>query len=66
MPGRDKTGPEGQGSGTGRGLGGCVPEKNATDKGKEGNQGDRKGRGRGRGNRHWQGWVRGQGRRPRE
>ena len=50
MPGRDKTGPQGQGAMTGRGLGACATESaaNATDF--SGNNPLRRGRGgKGRG-----------------
>lgn len=43
MPGRDRTGPEGRGSMTGRGLGGCA------DGERPGGQGYGRGRGGGRG-----------------
>ncbi|MFA5752577.1 MAG: DUF5320 domain-containing protein [Bacteroidales bacterium] len=52
MPNRDGSGPEGKGAKTGRGMGGCRPEKD-TDKlirsGTGRGQGQRQGQGRGQG-----------------
>ena len=60
MPGRDGTGPNGEGPNTGRGIGGCLnnnmPGRGLEKKGlgrKNGNRGNRRNnlnRGRGRGN----------------
>ena len=44
MPGFDRTGPEGEGSRTGRGMGKCNPKNNVTDDTLQG-----RGQGRGRG-----------------
>lgn len=54
MPGFDRTGPEGKGAKTGRGMGKCNPQKDVTDETRSGKglgrgQGQGKGRGRGRG-----------------
>lgn len=51
MPGRDQTGPQGQGPGTGRGLGGCVTRIVG---GRGGGLG--RGRGAGRGGGGQRGW----------
>jgi len=64
MPGRDNTGPEGQGPASGQGLGKCNPDRKNGRPGQgrgqqPGNQGGRgnggPGRGLGRGNRNPQG-----------
>jgi hypothetical protein len=49
MPNRDKTGPQGKGPRTGRGLGDCKDEENLPERGRGLGQG--KGRGLGRGPR---------------
>ncbi len=62
MPGRDETGPEGQGSGTGRRRGGCVSGKNVTDKDQKRDRRVRQGRSGGRGNGQRQGRIKRQDR----
>jgi hypothetical protein len=60
MPGFDKTGPNGQGAGTGRGFGGCLTQ---TEPGcGRGGRGMRQGMGRGNGRRMGQGMGRMHGR----
>lgn len=59
MPGLDKTGPLGQGSQTGRGLGKCNPKNKDVDNDIQEEfipRGRGKGRGRGYGKRHGHGW----------
>ena len=71
MPLRDKTGPEGKGPGTGRGMGGCITEKQLEtperDKEPDGTTekqlGDSRGRGQGGAGRGGQGKGGGRGRR---
>lgn len=61
MPGFDRTGPKGEGSKTGRGLGKCSPDKETNERG----LGRGLGRGQGRGLGRRQGKVFGGGRRNR-
>lgn len=72
MPGLDRTGPDGQGSQTGRRLGKCNPKKPKTDENLASENtekplgrglGRRKGRGQGRGQGLGNGQGNGQGRR---
>ena len=72
MPRGDKTGPEGKGPKTGRGLGPCSDEEVSVEKGKKGrgpcgdgtpNGGTGRGRGRGQGAGQGTGQGRGRGRR---
>lgn len=58
MPNRDGTGPEGRGSKTGRGMGGCRPEKDI-DRSSRSGAGQGQGRGQGRGQGQGQGQGRG-------
>ena len=61
MPGLDRTGPEGQGSRTGRQMGKCAPKQEESD----GENGFGKALGRGRGRGFGKGPGRGLGRRGR-
>jgi len=58
MPGKDQTGPQGQGAGSGRGQGGCKSGKSGGSRASNTGQGQGRGRGRGQG----AGQGRGQGR----
>ncbi len=59
MPGFDRTGPEGQGSKTGRGLGKCNPNRQTTQQSSEEERSFGAGKGR---RKHNRGFGRGQGR----
>jgi hypothetical protein len=60
MPNQDRTGPEGQGSRTGRGLGKCNPDNEDSNQSK--GKGLGRGQGRGFGRRQGKGSGRGLGR----
>lgn len=62
MPNQDRTGPEGQGSRTGRGLGKCNPNNKDLNEGASEEQRQGKGHGQGRGRGQGKGLGRGQGR----
>lgn len=47
MPGFDRTGPQGQGSRTGRQMGKCNPKKNSSEKGQQPTDSPEQGMGRG-------------------
>ena len=57
MPGKDKTGPKGEGPKTGQGKGDCNGTKTQDDTRQGGGQGQQGG-GQGQGCGQWQGWRR--------